>query len=169
MELAFGRTLFEHYGVYAADPADIAALLEAHVAAMQERAARLAGRQRDHVPTTADPFTVIVVDEVAFLTAYQVDRKRRERIVAALQDPHKEVLNIRNLFPSTADQGTAARHAARPHRMGLGPGHDGTLGPRQAVILSGEEENKGIRAAAGGPLPVLKPVKSASTRGACAD
>jgi S-DNA-T family DNA segregation ATPase FtsK/SpoIIIE len=117
MELAFGRALFERYGAYAADPADIAGLLEADVAAMQERAARLAGRQRDHVPTTADPFTVIMVDEVAFLTAYQADRKLRERIVAALatlttqgravgfavvaalQDPRKEVLNIRNLFP----------------------------------------------------------------------
>ena len=58
-----------------------------------------------------------MVDEIAFLTAYQADRKLRERIlaalatlttqgravgycvVAALQDPRKEVLNIRNLFP----------------------------------------------------------------------
>jgi len=117
MELAFGRDLFERYGCYAADPADIAALLESDVAAMQARAARFAGRQRDHQPTTADPFTAIVVDEIAFLTAYQADRKLRERIlaalatlttqgravgycvIAALQDPRKEVLNIRNLFP----------------------------------------------------------------------
>ncbi len=60
---------------------------------------------------------VVLVDEIAFLTAYQADRKLRERIlaalatlttqgravgycvVAALQDPRKEVLNIRNLFP----------------------------------------------------------------------
>ena len=60
---------------------------------------------------------MILVDEVAFLTAYQPDRKLRERImnalatlttqgravgycvVAALQDPRKEVLTIRNLFP----------------------------------------------------------------------
>ncbi len=58
-----------------------------------------------------------MVDEIAFLTAYQADRKLRERtlaalatlttqgravgycVVAALQDPRKEVLNIRNLFP----------------------------------------------------------------------
>jgi S-DNA-T family DNA segregation ATPase FtsK/SpoIIIE len=117
MELAFGKPLFERFGAYAADPADIAELLEADVVQMQQRAARLAGRQRDHVPTIADPFVVIVVDEVAFLTAYQADRKLRERIVAALatlttqgravgfavvaalQDPRKEVLNIRNLFP----------------------------------------------------------------------
>jgi len=117
MELAFGRTLFERHGRYAAQPADIAGLLEAAVADMQGRAARFAGRQRDHTPTTEHPFTVIVVDEIAFLTAYQADRKLKDRtlaalatlttqgravgycIVAALQDPRKEVLNIRNLFP----------------------------------------------------------------------
>jgi S-DNA-T family DNA segregation ATPase FtsK/SpoIIIE len=117
MELAFGRPLFERFGKYAADPAAIAELLEADVADMQERARRFAGRQRDHTPTAEDPFVVVLVDEVAFLTAYQADRKLRERIlaalatlttqgravgycvVAALQDPRKEVLNIRNLFP----------------------------------------------------------------------
>jgi S-DNA-T family DNA segregation ATPase FtsK/SpoIIIE len=117
MELAYGRPIFERFGRYAADPDQIAALLEADVHAMQERAARMAGRQREHTPTPDDPFTVIVVDEVAFLTAYQADRKLKERtiaalatlttqgravgysVVAALQDPRKEVLNIRNLFP----------------------------------------------------------------------
>ena len=60
---------------------------------------------------------MIVVDEVAFLTAYQPDKTLRTRImaalatlttqgravgyavVAALQDPRKDVLAIRNLFP----------------------------------------------------------------------
>ena len=60
---------------------------------------------------------MVLVDEVAFLTAYQPDRKLKERImaalatlttqgravgycvVAALQDPRKDVLTIRNLFP----------------------------------------------------------------------
>ncbi len=114
MELAFGRVLFARY---AADPGEIADLLEEAVTGMQDRARRFAGRQRDHQPTTRYPFTVIVVDEVAFLTAYQADRKLRERtlsalatlttqgravgycVIAALQDPRKEVLNIRNLFP----------------------------------------------------------------------
>ena len=117
MELAFGRAMFEKFGTYAADPADIADLLEADVADMQQRARRFAGRQRDHQPTIEDPFVVVLVDEVAFLTAYQADRKLKERtlaalatlttqgraagycVVAALQDPRKEVLNIRNLFP----------------------------------------------------------------------
>jgi DNA segregation ATPase FtsK/SpoIIIE, S-DNA-T family len=117
MELAFGRPLFERYGCYSAGPGRIADQLEADVAAMQDRAARYAGRQREHTPTTDEPFVVILVDEVAFLTAYQPDRKLRERtlaalatlttqgravgfcVVAALQDPRKEVLSIRNLFP----------------------------------------------------------------------
>ncbi len=93
------------------------AVVEAVVAAMQARARQFAGRQRDHTPTPEHPFTVVMVDEIAFLTAYQADRKLRERtlaalatlttqgpavgfcVVAALQDPRKEVLNIRNLFP----------------------------------------------------------------------
>ncbi|MGO9163596.1 MAG: FtsK/SpoIIIE domain-containing protein [Streptosporangiaceae bacterium] len=117
MELAYGRPLFERFGCYAAGPDQIAAQLEADVTGMQQRAARFAGLQRDHTPTAEHPFTVILVDEVAFLTAYQPDRKLRERtlaalatlttqgravgfcVVAALQDPRKEVLNIRNLFP----------------------------------------------------------------------
>ena len=60
---------------------------------------------------------VIIVDEVAFLTACHPDKNLRERVkaalatlttqgraagycvVAALQDPRKEVMSIRNLFP----------------------------------------------------------------------
>ena len=52
MELAFGRALFDRYGRYAADPADIAELLEDAVSDMQLRARLFAGRQRDH---PADP------------------------------------------------------------------------------------------------------------------
>jgi S-DNA-T family DNA segregation ATPase FtsK/SpoIIIE len=117
MELAFGRVIFDTYGTYAAAPAAIVDMLESAVADMQARAAAFAGYQRDHTPTTEHPFTVVLLDEVAFLTAYQPDRKLRERIlnalatlttqgravgycvVAALQDPRKEVLAIRNLFP----------------------------------------------------------------------
>jgi S-DNA-T family DNA segregation ATPase FtsK/SpoIIIE len=117
MELAFGHVIFDVYGSYAADPEAIAVMLEQAVADMQARAARFAGVQRDHTPTIEDPFTVVLVDEVAFLTAYQPDRKRKDRImaalatlttqgravgycvVAALQDPRKDVLMIRNLFP----------------------------------------------------------------------
>jgi DNA segregation ATPase FtsK/SpoIIIE, S-DNA-T family len=117
MELAYGRAIFDRRGTYAADPYDIAAMLDAEVTAMQARAAQLAGHHRVHEPTAEHPFTVIFVDEVAFLTAYHPDKPLRDRIkaalatlttqgravgyavVAALQDPRKEVLPIRNLFP----------------------------------------------------------------------
>ncbi|MGI5490969.1 FtsK/SpoIIIE domain-containing protein [Microtetraspora malaysiensis] len=114
MELSFGRDLFTWY---AADPEQCADLLDQAVKVMQERAGRFAGQQRSHIPTVADPFVLVLVDEVAFLTAYQSDRTLKQRItaalatlttqgravgvgvMAALQDPRKEVMNIRNLFP----------------------------------------------------------------------
>src|ERR1700733_2860154 len=46
MELAFGRSLFDRHGRYAANPADIADLLDAAVADMQARAGRFAGQPR---------------------------------------------------------------------------------------------------------------------------
>jgi DNA segregation ATPase FtsK/SpoIIIE, S-DNA-T family len=71
MELAYGRVIFESYGHYAADPVSVADMLDQAVADMQARAAVFAGHQRDHTPTREHPFTVVLVDEVAFLTAYQ--------------------------------------------------------------------------------------------------
>ncbi|MFI6174898.1 FtsK/SpoIIIE domain-containing protein [Nonomuraea sp. NPDC051191] len=114
MELSYGQTLFHRY---ASSATACALLLEQAVEVMQERAGRYAGVRRDHEPTTRDPFILVIVDEVAFLTAYQPDRNLRSRImsalstlttqgravgvgvVAALQDPRKDVLSIRNLFP----------------------------------------------------------------------
>ena len=117
MELAYGRAIFDRYGRYAATPEAIAAMLEDAVEQMQARAAIFAGKHREHTPTVEHPFIVVLVDEVAFLTAYLSDRAIRDRIkaalatlttqgravgysvVAALQDPRKEVMSIRNLFP----------------------------------------------------------------------
>ena len=116
MELAYGRVIFESYGHYAADPVAVAGMLDQAVADMQARAAVFAGTSGTH-PDPGAPVHRGVVDEVAFLTAYQPDRKLREKImnalatlttqgravgyavVAALQDPRKDVLAIRNLFP----------------------------------------------------------------------
>ena len=51
MELAFGRALFERYGTYAADPADIAgAARSGRRGHAGPRGRRFAGRQRDHTP-----------------------------------------------------------------------------------------------------------------------
>ena len=81
MELAFGRELFERFGQYAA--ARCSDLLEADVAEMQARAERSPAATH-HTPPREFPFVVVLVDEVAFLTAYQADRKLRERTLAAL-------------------------------------------------------------------------------------
>ncbi|MFI6741496.1 FtsK/SpoIIIE domain-containing protein [Nonomuraea sp. NPDC050451] len=158
MELSYGRALFGPR--YAATPEDCAELLERAVQVMQERAARFAGLQRNHVPTVDDPFILVVVDEVAFLTAYQSDKDLRRRIsaalatlttqgravgvgvLAALQDPRKEVMNIRNLFPDkialrldeseqvdmvlgdgARDRGALADHISPVPELGAGVGY----------------------------------------------
>ncbi|KIR64945.1 FtsK/SpoIIIE domain-containing protein [Micromonospora haikouensis] len=116
MELAAGVPLFARFAYD--DPDSMAGVLEEAVKRMRVRAARLRGVTRQHVPTPQDPLLVLVVDELAALTAYITDRKVRDRIkealglllsqgravgvhvVAALQDPRKDVLPFRDLFPT---------------------------------------------------------------------
>ncbi|SDM22763.1 DNA segregation ATPase FtsK/SpoIIIE, S-DNA-T family [Nonomuraea maritima] len=158
MELSYGRDLFGSR--YAATPEECVDLLDEAVCVMQKRAARFAGLQRSHTPTIEDPFVLVVVDEVAFLTAYQSDRQLRQRIssalatlttqgravgvgvLAALQDPRKEVMNIRNLFPDkialrldeseqvdmvlgdgARDRGALADHISPVPELGAGVGY----------------------------------------------
>jgi DNA segregation ATPase FtsK/SpoIIIE, S-DNA-T family len=115
MELAFGARLF-HRLVYRTTD-DMLLLLEDAKTAMQDRQARLVGVSRLHAPTAADPLIVVLVDELAALTAY-VDRDTKRKaaellqlllsqgravgvlVVAALQDPRKDVLPFRDLFPT---------------------------------------------------------------------
>ncbi|WP_406296242.1 FtsK/SpoIIIE domain-containing protein [Embleya sp. NBC_00888] len=114
MELSYGRSLFHRY---ACEPAAMVELLEDAAGEMNTRAQTFAGKVRKHEPSSACPFVVLIVDELAFLTAYQPDRDLRKRadaaiatltsqgrsvgfcVIGALQDPRKEVMNIRNLFP----------------------------------------------------------------------
>jgi len=116
MELGPGRALFARF--CGDEFRAMAELLEEAVAVMQDRARRLAGVTRLHEPTIREPLILVVVDEVATLSAYLPDRKLRDRmahslgllltqgravgvcVVAALQDPRKEVLAFRNLFPA---------------------------------------------------------------------
>lgn len=110
MELAFGEPLFARF---ATDTDAIADLLDDAVSVMRDRTFRLAGTTRLHVPTVGEPLIVVVVDEIASLTAYVTDREVKKRIgaalplllsqgrapgvvvVAAVQDPRKEVLPLR--------------------------------------------------------------------------
>ncbi len=104
----FDRFLCEGYG-------QMADSLDTAVREMRERASRLRGITRQHTPSATEPVTVIVIDELAALTAY-ADRAMRERIkqslgilltqgravgfhvLAMVQDPRKEVLPFRDLF-----------------------------------------------------------------------
>lgn len=117
MELGPGRSLFVRFA--ADDYERMADLLDDAVRVMRERAGRLMlDLVRCHVASVDEPLIVIVVDELANLTAYLPNRKLRERIseslslllsqgraagvsvVAAVQDPRKDVIPFRNLFPT---------------------------------------------------------------------
>jgi S-DNA-T family DNA segregation ATPase FtsK/SpoIIIE len=126
MELAGGRPLFQCFcdgdpgadGDRAAHEHAYADLLDEAVALMRFRQAMLRGVTRLHEPTPEHPLVVVVIDELASLTAYVTDRDAKRRIaaslalllsqgravgvlvVAALQDPRKEVLPARDLFPT---------------------------------------------------------------------
>jgi S-DNA-T family DNA segregation ATPase FtsK/SpoIIIE len=115
MELAADAPLFARFAYDSA--ADMADLLEAAVQTMNARARRLFGVTREHTPTVAEPLIVVLVDELASLTAYAT-RDERNRIntalakliskgravgvvmVGALQDPRKETIPFRNLIPT---------------------------------------------------------------------
>jgi FtsK/SpoIIIE family len=116
MELGIGRPLFARFA--SRDFTEMCALIEQAARVAQDRAARLAGDVRQHTPTLAEPLIVLVIDELANLTAYLTDRQLKDRIkaalgivltqgravgvhvVAAIQDPRKEVLPARGLFPT---------------------------------------------------------------------
>jgi S-DNA-T family DNA segregation ATPase FtsK/SpoIIIE len=114
MELAPGAALFDRFAYDTA--ASMAAVLEDAVAVMQARAGCLRGHTRLHQPTAGEPLIVVMVDELASLTAYAEPPDRRRIasalslllsqgravgvVVAALQDPRKDVLPFRDLFPT---------------------------------------------------------------------
>jgi S-DNA-T family DNA segregation ATPase FtsK/SpoIIIE len=114
MEFGRGQTLFA--GFAHDNGEDTLALLRALTTVMQQRAQRLRGNTLLHTPTVAEPLIVLIFDEIASLTAYTGDRKTRAEVeqlvglllsqgravgvsvIAAVQDPSKDVLPIRQLF-----------------------------------------------------------------------
>jgi len=116
MELTPGAGMFTRFAY--ADATSMVALLEEAAALLRDRAERLrqAGA-RVHTPTAAEPLVVVLVDELAGLVAYGPDRELRKRaeqalsvqlsqgrapgvlVVAAVQDPSKDVVAFRDLFP----------------------------------------------------------------------
>jgi S-DNA-T family DNA segregation ATPase FtsK/SpoIIIE len=113
MEIFMGANLFT---TSATDAPQAVAVLESLVERMQARTAAYAGHTRNHEPTVDDPLHVVMVDELAALTAYcpQRDLQRRAEmainllcsqgrapgfvVFACLQDPRKEVIPSRGLF-----------------------------------------------------------------------
>jgi S-DNA-T family DNA segregation ATPase FtsK/SpoIIIE len=114
MELGQCPDAFEKV-VYDNGP-EAVALLEEIAAEVKERATRYRGIRRLWARSTGEPFTVLIVDELADLIAYQPDRNLRERatraiqtitsqgrapgyaVVGLVQDPRKDVVAFRHLF-----------------------------------------------------------------------
>jgi len=140
MELAAGRPMFDRFAYGDATTSlgyetALAELLEDAVAEMRRRADRLRGQTRLHTPTTVEPLIVVIIDELAALTAWISDRTMRKRIdsalslllsqgravgvvvVGALQDPRKEVIPQRDLFPIRVGLGV---NEAEHVRLSLG-------------------------------------------------
>jgi DNA segregation ATPase FtsK/SpoIIIE, S-DNA-T family len=115
MELTAGEPLYYRFAYQGA--ASMARLLEEAVEDMRERAGRLRGKTRLHTPSAAEPLIVVILDELAALTAYVTDRDLKRRIeaalalllqegravgvvvIGALQDPRKDIVKQRDLFP----------------------------------------------------------------------
>ena len=116
MEFGPGQALYQRFEH---DPGEgTVRLLRDAAVILTERANRLRGVTRSHTPSVHEPLVLLVIDEIATLTAYTTDRKVRAEIeqllglilsqgravgvnvIAAVQDPSKDVLPFRQLFPT---------------------------------------------------------------------
>ena len=116
IELSVGSGLFTKIATTEADAVETLAALEE---LMNKRGRAMAGRTRKHNPTKASPLVVLLIDELAGMTAYMSDPALRKAaaaslsriltkgralgivVAAFLQDPRKEVLPMRGLFTQT--------------------------------------------------------------------
>lgn len=113
MEILMGAQLFS---TRATNAVEAVVLLERLVEMMRTRTRRYAGQTRSHVATEKEPLHVVMIDELAALTAYCPERDLQRRaemavnllcsqgrapgfmVFACLQDPRKEVIPSRGLF-----------------------------------------------------------------------
>ncbi|WP_275408805.1 FtsK/SpoIIIE domain-containing protein, partial [Actinocatenispora rupis] len=113
MELSMGRPLFTRYE--ADNPAAMADLLEAEADHMDAVAKELAGNVRKFSPSMTHPLHLVVVDELANLTAYaSMEVRRRVElalgrlltkgaavgwvVIGCTQEPNKDIIPMRGLF-----------------------------------------------------------------------
>lgn len=150
VELEMGSALFS---AHAYKPDEALAVLQTLMAVIDARGNAMAGTTRLHQPTVGDPLHVLVIDELAALTAYADLSIRREAdrllseiltqgralgvvVVACVQDPRKDVVGMRGLFTQTvalrlrsSDEtamvlGDGMARVAPAHR--ISPAHPGT-------------------------------------------
>lgn len=125
MELSIGRPLFSRY--CDDDWSRMADLLDDAVMRMRARQQILRGKVRVHTPTVDEPLILVVIDELATLLAFLPDSEIRNRIaqalgllltqgaglgvlvVAATQDPRKEIVTVRDFFPTRIALGLTER------------------------------------------------------------
>jgi DNA segregation ATPase FtsK/SpoIIIE, S-DNA-T family len=116
IEVSVGSALFTRV---ATTEAEAAKLLAESEELLDTRGRRMAGRARSHTPSTAEPLVVLLIDELAGLTAYMTDPALKKQVAnsisriltkgraigivvaAYMQDPRKEVLPMRGLFTQT--------------------------------------------------------------------
>lgn len=116
IELSVGARLFTKVATTEADAVKTLAALEK---LMDKRGAQMAGNAREHAPSKSAPLIVLLIDELAGVTAYMSDPALRKEAAASLsriltkgralgivvdaflQDPRKEVLPMRGLFTQT--------------------------------------------------------------------
>jgi S-DNA-T family DNA segregation ATPase FtsK/SpoIIIE len=115
VELGIGQGLFHVTADTRATAMDVLAEL---LAVIDARGTAMVGRSRLHQPMAGDPLHVLVIDELAALTAYADPDTRRDAsrllsevltqgralgvvVVAMVQDPRKETVSMRGLFTQT--------------------------------------------------------------------
>lgn len=114
LELAIGRNWWHHY---ADTDTAIVEMLEECVSEMFKRADQLQGKARKFTPSREMPLNVIIVDELGYLSALMPDKALRGKaekalstllsqgralgyaVIGAVQDPRKETVGFRDLFP----------------------------------------------------------------------
>jgi S-DNA-T family DNA segregation ATPase FtsK/SpoIIIE len=116
IEVSVGSPLFVKIATTEAEAARLLTKLEE---VLDIRGHGMAGSARSHMPSAFEPLVVLLIDELAGLTAYMTDAALKKQVAASLsrilskgrglgivvaafmQDPRKEILPMRGLFTQT--------------------------------------------------------------------
>ena len=116
IEVSVGSALFTKVATTEVEAAKLLTKLEE---LLDTRGRGMAGRARSHTPSAAEPLVVLLIDELAGLTAYMTEPALKKQVASSLsriltkgravgivvaafmQDPRKEILPMRGLFTQT--------------------------------------------------------------------